>query len=222
MKQVRWLLLVGLLGTAGGTASGQVTNVVVGAGGGSLTWTAMTGNPYRVYASPDLVEPVWTNLTPDGLVFADPQGTFDLSTGAFYRALASEYLIIDLSAGSTATSYPVRYTNEPPAGGWGDEYKTTNLVLRRIPGGNFAMGSPTNELGRGTNEPTHAVKLSKDYYVGVFEVTQRQWERVRGNWPAYFSNTTYRDSRPVEQVSYNDIRGTAAARWQRIWCVTPV
>ena len=210
MRRMRRLMLGGLLLAATGPASGQVTSVAAGAGGGSLTWTAMPGNPYRIYASPDLVEPVWTNLTPDGLVFADQQGTFDLSTGAFYRAMASEYLIVDLSAGPTAANYPVRYTNDPPAGGWGEPYKTTNLVLRRIPGGRFAMGSPTNELGRGTNEPLHEVELSMDYYVGVFEVTQKQWERVRSNWPSFFSNATYRDSRPVEQVSYNDIRGTAA------------
>lgn len=27
-----------------------------------------------------------------------------------------------------------------------------------------------------------------------------------GNWPSYFNNTTYRDARPVEDVSYYDIR----------------
>ena len=210
MKRMRRLMLGGLLLAAYGTAWGQVTNVAVEAGEGLLTWTAMPGNPYRVYASPELVEPVWTDLTPDGVVFTDSQGFFELSTGAFYLAMASEYLIVDLSSGPTSASYPVRYTNDPPAGGWGDEYKTTNLVLRRIPGGHFTMGSPTNELGRGTDEPPHAVKLSKDYYFGVFEVTQKQWERVWGTWPSYFSNATYRESRPVEQISYNDIRGTAA------------
>lgn len=210
MKQMRGWMVGCLMLAAARTASGQVTNVVAGPGGGSLSWTAMPGNPYRVYASPDLVEPVWTNLTPDGLVFTDQQGSFELSTGAYYRAVASEYLIIDLSAGPTATSYPVLYTNDPPAGGWGAEHKTTHLVLRRIPGGHFTMGSPTNELGRGSDEPPHAVELTRDYYIGVFEVTQKQWERVWGNWPSYFSNATCRDSRPVEQVSYNDVRGTAA------------
>ena len=210
MKITRGPMMGGLLLAMGATASGQVTNVAVATNGASLAWTAMPGNPYRVYASPDLVEPVWSNLTPDGVVFTDSQGFFELSTGAYYRAMASEYLIVDLSSGPTAASYPVRYTNDPPAGGWGDPYKTTNLVLRRIPGGRFMMGSPTNELGRGTNEPMHEVELSRDYYVGLFEVTQKQWERVRSNWPSYFSNATYRDSRPVEQVSYNDVRGTAA------------
>lgn len=210
MKNMRGRLMGGLLLAAGWSASGQVTNVVVDTNGASLAWVAMTGNPYRVYASPDLVEPVWTNLTPDGLVFTNPQGFYGLATGGFCRAVASEYLIVDLSGGPTAMSYPVSYTNDPPAGGWGDEHKTTHLVLRRIPGGNFTMGSDTNELGRGSDEPPHAVKLTKDYYLGVFEVTQKQWERVWGTWPSYFSNATYRESRPVEQVSYNDIRGTAA------------
>ena len=205
---------LGILGLLGGMAlssPGQVTNVLVETNGSRLVWAAMPGNPYRVYAAPNMEEPVvWTNFTPSGLVFTNQQGFYDLSTGAYYCAMASDYLIVDLSGGQTATNYPLRYTNAPPAGGWGDEYKTTNLVLRRIPGGSFTMGSDTNELGRGSDEPLHAVKLTKDYYIGVFEVTQKQWERVRGTWPSYFSNATYRESRPVEDVSYNDIRGTVA------------
>ncbi len=52
--------------------------------------------------------------------------------------------------------------------------------------------------------------LTKDFYIGVFEVTQRQWERVMGNWPSWFNNVTYRDSRPVETVSYYDVRENPA------------
>ena len=72
------------------------------------------------------------------------------------------------------------------------------------------MGSPTDELGRESTETQHSVTLTKDFYVGVFEVTQKQWERVMGTWPSYFTNATYRDSSPVENVTYNDIRGTVA------------
>ena len=97
-----------------------------------------------------------------------------------------------------------------PPGGWTEEYKTTKLVLRRIPAGSFTMGSPAGELGRDGDEPQHAVTLTKDFYIGVFEVTQKQWERVMGNWPSYFNNATYRDSRPVEQVSYYDVRENPA------------
>ena len=128
----------------------------------------------------------------------------------FYFVKGSDYLVVDLSDGPTASSYPVSYTNDVPENGWTDEYKTTKLVLRRIPAGSFTMGSATNELGRYTNEPQHAVQLTQDFYIGVFETTQKQWERVMGTWPSYFSNVAYRDSRPVERVSYNDLRGTAA------------
>ena len=190
---------------------GQVTNVGTAETNQiRVEWTAMPGNPYRVFASDDLVEPAWSNLTPDGVVFSDAQGFHDLPMGdrkGFCFAVASDYMIVDLSEGPDATNYPVGYTNAPPDGGWTDEYKTTKLVLRRIPAGTFTMGSPANELGRSDGESQHQVKLTKDYYIGVFEVTQKQWERNMGTWPSYFTNATFRDSRPVECVSYNDIRG---------------
>jgi len=126
----------------------------------------------------------------------------------------NDYLVVDLSAGPFATSYPVTYLNAVPDGGWTDEYKSTKLVLRRIPSGWFEMGSPDNEYGRLSDEEQHEVILTHDVFVGVFEVTQKQWERVMGDWPSCFTNATCRDTRPVEQVSYDDIRGiNAGANW---------
>jgi formylglycine-generating enzyme required for sulfatase activity len=121
-------------------------------------------------------------------------------------SVQSAYMVIDLSGGPSASSYPVSYLNAAPPGGWSDEYKTTKLVMRHIPAGTFTMGSPTNELGRGTNETQHQVTLTKDFYIGVFEVTQKQWERVMGDWPSRFNNISYRESRPLETVSYYEIR----------------
>jgi formylglycine-generating enzyme required for sulfatase activity len=120
---------------------------------------------------------------------------------------AGDYLIVDLAGGPSATSYPVSYAATPPTDGGIDAYKTTKLVLRRIPAGAFSMGSPTNELGRWNEEQQHAVTLTKDFYVGVFEVTQKQWERVMGDWPSYFTNAAHRETRPVEQRSWDDVRG---------------
>jgi formylglycine-generating enzyme required for sulfatase activity len=143
----------------------------------------------------------------------------------FYRLTAvtnlnvtsDSYLVVDLSGGPSASSYPVSYLSTVPDGGWTDEYKTTNMVFRRIPAGTFTMGSPTNELGRESawgDETQHQVTLMQPFYVGVFEVTQRQWERVMGTWPGYFNNVSYRDARPVERVSYNMIRGgNAGTNW---------
>ncbi len=115
-------------------------------------------------------------------------------------------MVIDLSGGIGAVTYAVTCLNDVPAGGWSDTYKTTKLVMRKIPKGIFTMGSPVEELGRFDNETQHTVTLTKDFYIGVFEVTQRQWELVMGNRPSYFNNSHYYATRPVEQVSYYDIR----------------
>ena len=120
------------------------------------------------------------------------------------------YLVVDLSGGPTASSYPVSYLSGVPSGGWTDTYKTTKLVMRKIPKGTFTMGSPSGELGRYSIETQHQVTLTKDFYIGVFEVTQRQWELVMGNRPSYFNNSSYYTTRPVEQVSYYDIRENPA------------
>lgn len=115
------------------------------------------------------------------------------------------YLVIDLSEGPKAISYPVSYLNQVPEGGWTDEYKTDKLVLRRIEPGTFMMGSPTNEVGRWwTGETQRSITLTKPYYMGVFQTTQKQYALVMGSNPSYRKG----DTRPVECVSYNDIRGT--------------
>ena len=122
------------------------------------------------------------------------------------------YMVVDLSGGVDALSYPVSYLSSVPAGGWTDEYKTTKLVLRLIPPGTFMMGSPSDELGHNimAKEALHQVTLTKPFYIGVFELTQKQWELVMGSTPSYYKG----DVRPVEQVSYDTIRGTVnGAAW---------
>lgn len=117
---------------------------------------------------------------------------------------ASPYLVIDLAKGANAPSYPVSNLSAIPVGGWAILYKTDKLVLRRIEAGSFMMGSPDDEFGRYSNEDLHHVTLTKPYYIGVFEVTQRQWELVMEKRSSY----TKGDARPVDKVSYDMIRGT--------------
>ena len=120
------------------------------------------------------------------------------------------YMVVDLSGGVDALSYPVSYLSSVPAGGWTDEYKTTKLVLRLIPPGTFMMGSPSDEPGRSSYEDLYGVVLTKPFYIGVFELTQKQWELVMGDTPSAHKG----DARPVEQVSYNKIRGSVnGAAW---------
>lgn len=120
---------------------------------------------------------------------------------------AAPYMVVDLSGGVDALSYPVSYLSSVPEGGWGDEYKTTKLVLRLIPPGSFMMGSPSDELGRNnSDESLHGVVLTKPFYIGVFEVTQKQYELVMGSVPSGRASTG--DKHPVSGVSYTDVRGT--------------
>ena len=125
-----------------------------------------------------------------------------------------QYLVFDLSAGSGAERYPVQQLfAEPPGGFNSPEFKTDKLVVRRIDPGTFLMGSPSgekNELGRNGCEDLHQVTLTKPFYIGVFEVTQKQWKNVMGRNPAYDAG----DARPVENVSYDDIRGSdKGSKW---------
>jgi formylglycine-generating enzyme required for sulfatase activity len=93
------------------------------------------------------------------------------------------YMVVDLSEGSAASQYPVSYLSAVPAGGWSEEYRTTKMVLRRIPAGTYSMGSPVNELDRQDDETQHEVTLTSSFYIGVYEVTQKQWERLWGPGP---------------------------------------
>lgn len=127
------------------------------------------------------------------------------------------YLVIDLSDGPDANSYPISYLNQVPEGGWTDEYKTDKLVLRRIEPGTFTMGDQVHGLGMVTN-----ITISTPFYIGVFEVTQRQWELVKGTRPSFFRNSDYYMTRPVEKVSYSTIRGSSlGAQWPRSVSVDP-
>lgn len=119
----------------------------------------------------------------------------------------SRYIVIDISGGTEAESYPIRHSIEGPNLA-DDTCRTTEIWMRLIPPGTFMMGSPEDELGRDDNEDFHKVTLTQPYYMGVFEVTQRQWELVKGGRPSYFNNDAEYATRPVEQVAFNSMRGT--------------
>ncbi len=62
------------------------------------------------------------------------------------------------------------------------------MKLRLIPAGTFTMGSPEDEKGRQDEEgPQHKVEITKPFYMGVYEVTQAEYEKVMGYNPSYFS-----------------------------------
>lgn len=126
---------------------------------------------------------------------------------------APVYMVIDLSAGPSAGAgeYPVRYTTRAPDLS-DDTCRTTEMWLRRCPAGTFSMGYDGYMSAPNSAWAPHNVTHSWPFYIGIFECTQQQWYQVQGNWPSFYSNETYRASRPVEQVSFQNIRGETG--WQ--------
>ena len=107
------------------------------------------------------------------------------------------YLCLDLK------KYKMRYQNDPPDVKKGT-CKTKELWLRRIEPGTFTMGSPEDELGRYSDEVQHEVTLTKAFYIGIFEITQKQFQTITGYNYSRFKGA----ARPVENVSYSMLRGS--------------
>ena len=104
------------------------------------------------------------------------------------------YMIVDLSkTGKRA----ITYLDEAPKNGWSDEYRTKKIALRKIAPGSFEY------------LPGKSFKITKPFYIGVFEVTQKQYAMImKTNPSAAFAHNTRGDTRPVDSVSYIDIRGS--------------
>ena len=72
-----------------------------------------------------------------------------------------------------------------------------------VPAGTFIMGSPPGEARTDAEsllERQHTVTLTKPFYMGKFEVTQAQYERVTGANPSRTVGPAY----PVHNVSWQD------------------
>lgn len=132
-----------------------------------------------------------------------------------------DYMVVDISEGAkpnTQRYYPsVDFLPGSVAGQTGAVtnnpiYKTTMIVMRKIMAKDviWTMGSAPGEAGRDSvKEASHQVALANNYYIGVFEVTQKQWALlVQGNlqFPSHFTNLECRDMRPVENICFNEIR----------------
>ena len=75
--------------------------------------------------------------------------------------------------------------------------------------GSFIMGSPISSPVRIMDEKPHEVKITKGFYLGKYEITQRQYAMVMEHNIAEISNIPSRfpgPGQPVEQVSWKDVQ----------------
>jgi len=88
---------------------------------------------------------------------------------------------------------PIEYENE------------IGMKFRLIPAGEFMMGSPKVEEYHDYDEILHRVHITKPYYLGVCEVTQKEWEAVMRTTPWRVENHTIEGSDyPATFVSWED------------------
>jgi formylglycine-generating enzyme required for sulfatase activity len=92
----------------------------------------------------------------------------------------------------------------------GSPVEITNSIgmkLRLIPAGDFMMGSPNDGMA-----PQHKVRITKPFYIGVYEVTQAEYEKLMGENPSSFS--TGGDG--AEKVSGEDTSShpVESVRWE--------
>ncbi len=87
---------------------------------------------------------------------------------------------------------------------WGVQAVEAEMEFVPIPAGCFQMGSPDTEDERFANEGPVVNVCLKAFELGKFEVTQAQWRRVMRLVNPGPSNFKGDESRPVEQVSWNE------------------
>jgi formylglycine-generating enzyme required for sulfatase activity len=75
------------------------------------------------------------------------------------------------------------------------------MKLTLIPAGKFLMGSPEGEMDRQYDEgPQHEVRISRPFYMGIYHVTQDQYEQITGKNPSRFKGA----QNPVAGISWDD------------------
>lgn len=78
--------------------------------------------------------------------------------------------------------------------------RTTGMMLALVPHGRFTMGADLPEsIDR--DDTKHSVTISRDFYLGKYEVSQEEFKRVMGFNPSFFTSST---RLPVEQISWFD------------------
>jgi len=131
-----------------------------------------------------------------------------------------DYLVIGLTSPNVRRYYesaemlPFPTTN--------DIYKTGWMLMRKIPAKDvvWRMGQDDDKCAINSTtfteakvrdmETPHMVKLTKDFYIGVYLVTHGQYATLTGEAPSYYKTVSGGGNDallPVEQVSYDALRG---------------
>ncbi|MBR4171481.1 MAG: formylglycine-generating enzyme family protein [Kiritimatiellae bacterium] len=176
---------------------------------GDANLTVLSGDVNRLVSQGSGKKIVWR---PDAAL-ASYAANATAVISAWTESNPPNYMAVNLSITNDLRYYTS--AEALPYGGLSNDcYRKDILLMRRIPakGVTWWMGQRTNEKGGSeykARETRHQVTLTNDYWIGVFEFTYGQWRRMTSYPDGYFTNMWYRETRPVEKVSYKMLRGTS-------------
>ena len=163
----------------------------------------------------------------DGVEFECSGGVIDVvrKTGEYWvylpqnnsklRVLHNDYTPLEINfydygIGKVESGVTYVLTLEKPMGQVASLSSTTlvipvkngvNIEMVKVEAGTFMMGA-TSKVGEDGNKekPVHKVTLTRNYYIGKYEVTQALWQVIMGTNPSKNKGVKY----PVGMVSWND------------------
>jgi len=140
-------------------------------------------------------EEAWEGLAPEQrerAVF--PTGSMRAVVTAWSERRPPNFMVINLDDTSDVRYFPDRSFFPGVGGLTNDLYKTDYLVMRLCPAGKGLEGGVSNEASvwETTTKPQHEITLTRDFYLGVYPLTQRQYEKLTGQeCQSYFSGGVY-------------------------------
>ena len=155
----------------------------------------------------------------DWKVAESKHSNFGVKITAWATNAPPDWMVVDLTRQGTVNYY-VSTNAMPNPDITDDVYKTEKLLMRKIPAKfvRWRQGASKSESGALDTWGYHLLRfvtLSHDYYIGVYQVTQRQYELMINSGitttlssrPSTFKLESDYATRPVDSVSYDAIRG---------------
>ena len=138
------------------------------------------------------------------------EGGLSCRVTAWATNAAPPYMVVDLQRAKTVRFYATE--DAVPRGIGDDSYKLHKLLLRKIPAANvtWRMGASTSDDFRisTVNAELHLVRLTRDYYMGVYLVTQQQFMDIEGSRRGTGSEQGEVSLKfPANQMTYGILRG---------------
>lgn len=127
-------------------------------------------------------------------------------------------MMVLMTSACSKDSNPLNSGNETGSASWTAEKQPADQTepadvpegFVKIQGGTFQMGSPETEAWRSNDETAHPVTVS-DFYMGVYEVTQKEYQEVTKNNPSNFKGNDL----PVESLTWYEAVAYCNARSEK-------